>query len=152
MKGVVIMSPKNVEIGDHVFINKNSIISAPCGAVKIGSFCMISTNCNILTTHQGYKEYDKPMFIQDIFGGPIIIEDDVWIGANTVIMPNVKMGRGAIIGSNAVVVSDVDPYSIVGGIPAKFIKFRFDNATIELAKKINFGDYRFSRKKRRCSG
>ena len=57
-------------------------------------------------------------------GGTIIIENDVWMGANTTITRNVKIGSHSIVGAVAVVTKDVDPYSIVGGVPSKLIKYR----------------------------
>ena len=63
--------------------------------------------------------------------GYTVIEHDVWIGVNAVILAGVKIGTGAVIGSGAVVTRDVEPYAIVGGVPAKLIKFRFDADTIK---------------------
>jgi maltose O-acetyltransferase len=55
---------------------------------------------------------------------PVIIEDDVWIGARVIILPGVKIGKGSIVGAGAVVTKDVEPYSIVAGVPAKLIRKR----------------------------
>jgi acetyltransferase-like isoleucine patch superfamily enzyme len=60
----------------------------------------------------------------------VVIEDDVWIGTRAIILHGVTIGRGAIIGAGAVVTKNVPPYAIVGGVPAKIIKFRWDVATI----------------------
>jgi len=60
----------------------------------------------------------RPLFSK----GKVIIEDDVWIGEGAAILPGVVIGRGAIIGTNAVVTKDVDPYTVVGGVPARIIK------------------------------
>jgi acetyltransferase-like isoleucine patch superfamily enzyme len=60
----------------------------------------------------------------------IIIEGDNWIGANSIILKGVTIGRGAVVAAGAVVTQDVQPYSIVGGVPAKLIKMRFDDETI----------------------
>jgi len=70
----------------------------------------------------------------------VIIENDVWIGANSVIMPGVKVGNGAIIGANAVVTKDVPDYAIVGGVPAKIIKYRFDEKTISSLLELKWWD------------
>lgn len=63
--------------------------------------------------------------------GAVIIGNDVWIGANVVILPGVKIGDGAVLGSGAVVTKEVEPYSIVGGVPARIIKYRFPSYIIE---------------------
>ncbi|MCQ2965827.1 MAG: CatB-related O-acetyltransferase [Alphaproteobacteria bacterium] len=72
--------------------------------------------------------------------GDTIIENDIWIGQNAVILPGVHIGNGAIIGANSVVGSDVDPYTIVVGNPAKFLRKRFDDELIELMLKWKWWD------------
>jgi chloramphenicol O-acetyltransferase type B len=73
--------------------------------------------------------------------GDVVIGNDVWIGAEAIIMSGVTIGDGAIIAARAVVVKDVAPYAIVGGNPAKFIKFRFDEMTIERLLAIKWWDW-----------
>lgn len=72
--------------------------------------------------------------------GNTIMGNDVWIGRNCTIMPGIKIGDGAIIAANSVVIKDVEPYTIVGGNPAKFIKKRFDDEMIELLLKMKWRD------------
>lgn len=72
---------------------------------------------------------------------PVIIGNDVWIGANVIIMPGVSIGNGAIIAAGAVVTKDVEDYAIVGGVPAKVIKYRFSKAMIEQFLKIKWWDW-----------
>jgi galactoside O-acetyltransferase len=129
MKDVIIMSPQKVQIGNNVLLNRGTKIGGQCG-VKIGNDVMLSYNVNIVSENHAYVNPHLPTKEQGFFGGPIVIEDDVWIGANAVILPNVTLGKGSIIGANAVVTKNVDPYTIVGGIPAKVIKKRFSESTI----------------------
>jgi len=80
--------------------------------------------------------------------GDTVIGNDVWIGYEAVIMSGVKIGDGAIIGTRAVVTKDVPPYTIVGGVPAKPIRKRFDDATIEKLEAIcwwNWGEEKIKR-------
>ena len=72
---------------------------------------------------------------------PVIIGNDVWIGANVVILPGVTIGDGAILAAGAVVTKDVGPYSIVGGVPAKIIKYRFEYETIDALLKIQWWNW-----------
>jgi virginiamycin A acetyltransferase len=72
--------------------------------------------------------------------GDIIIENDVWIGQNTTILPGVKIGNGAIIGTRSVVGSNVEPYTIVAGNPAKLIRRRFDDELTALMLKLKWWD------------
>ena len=73
--------------------------------------------------------------------GDIVIGNDVWIGYEAVIMAGVQIGDGAIIGTRAVVTKDVSPYAIVGGIPARKIRSRFDDVTIKLLQELKWWDW-----------
>lgn len=85
---------------------------------------MISYNVHIRTDTHNYYNKNIPMIYQGHFEKDIVIGDDVWIGFGAQILPGVKIGDGAIIGAGAVVTKDVEPYTIVGGVPAKIIKKR----------------------------
>ena len=76
---------------------------------------------------------------------PVEIGNDVWIGANVCILPGVHIGDGAIVATGAVVTNDVEPYSIVGGVPAKFLKYRFDKEVIEKMLEIKWWDWPLSK-------
>lgn len=111
----------DIIIGDMCQINERVYIQ--CG--KIGNYVLIAPNTSILGKFHVYDKVDIPMALQGITKGiPPVIEDDVWIGRNVVIMPGVTIGKGSIIGSNAVVTKSIEPYSIVGGVPAKLIRKR----------------------------
>ena len=122
--------PEGISIGNEVVFANNCVIGGE-GGLEIGNYVMIGNNVTILSSNHGYEKLDIPMLRQKITLAPVKIMDDVWIGANAVIQPGVTIGQGAIIGANAVVVKDVEPYSIVGGIPARLIKMRADIETIQ---------------------
>lgn len=124
--GVIITSPKMVFIDDFTFIARNCAFYGGCGGIKIGKNVMFAQNTIVSTEHHGYNNSRIPMIKQKHYGGSVTIDDDVWIGANVFICPNTKIGHGAIVGANAVVTKNVPPYAIVGGVPAKIIKYRFD--------------------------
>lgn len=130
MRGVIIMSPQNVEIGHDVLLNEYSRIGGQRG-VTIGNYVQLSYNVTIISENHEYKNHSLPIKSQGYFGGPVTIGDDVWIGSNAVILPNVHIGPGAIVGANAVVTKDVQPYAIVGGVPARFIKYRFSKRKLD---------------------
>lgn len=120
-ENIYIGNGKQIAIGEYCHINENVFIQG----ATIGNHVMIAPNVSILNSTHNYDNIDLPMIMQgeqkDL--NPTI-EDDVWIGRNVVIMPNIKVGRGSVIGSGAVVTKDVEPYSIVGGVPAKLIRKR----------------------------
>jgi virginiamycin A acetyltransferase len=88
---------------------------------------------------EGWKQKVPPLNKMPLKGGTII-GNDVWIGQNVTILPGVHIGDGAIIGLNSVVGSDVAPYTIVAGNPAKVIRKRFDNQLIKLLLKLKWWD------------
>ncbi|SCY09140.1 Acetyltransferase (isoleucine patch superfamily) [Lachnospiraceae bacterium XBB2008] len=91
-----------------------------------------------------YGKYDNNVGAEESRlrkNAPIIIGNDVWIGGNAIILPGINIGDGAIVAAGAVVTKDVEPYSIVGGVPAKVIKYRFDSETITALLKIKWWDW-----------
>lgn len=120
-ENIYIGNGNQISIGEYCHINENVFIQG----ATIGNFVMIAPNVSILNSTHKYEQVDIPMIEQgeEINLNPVI-EDDVWIGRNVVIMPNIKIGKGSIVGSGAVVTKNLEPYSIVGGVPAKLIKKR----------------------------
>ncbi len=137
MKDVIFENYRNTEIGKWVFINHHTNFSTPYG-MKIGNYVMIGPYCLFASVHHKFDDYKLPMFFQKPEVRSIIIKDDVWIGAKVTVLGGVTIGRGAVVAAGAVVTKDVEPYSIVGGVPAKLIKYRFDTKTIREASKLNF--------------
>ena len=123
----IIREGEYVTIGDHCLINHNNVIQAgksKNGRITIGNHVHTGVNVIMYGFNHGFYTRDIPTKEQDYIDAPITIEDDVWIGAGTIILAGVTIGKGSIIASNAVVNKDVPPYSIVGGVPAKIIKER----------------------------
>src|SRR3989344_6172457 len=132
MAGVKIASPFNVEIGNNTLLNHHVELGGHM-ELKIGNNVMIGPYSQIITANHSYRDFKLPMKNQEIECSQITIGDDVWIGVFAVILPGVKIGRGAVIGAHSVVTHDVDPFSIVGGVPAKFIRYRFSKEKIKKA-------------------
>lgn len=113
----------NLALGDHVSINRNCVI-APHGGLTIGDYVSIAPGCMVMTFNHGSKG-KGPIKYQPQIPAAIVIEDDVWIGANCTILPSVILPEGTIVGANALVAKSPDkPYSTIGGVPAKTIKVR----------------------------
>lgn len=112
-------------IGSRVHIGAYSMIIA-ANKIDIGNNIIMSERVTILDHMHSYEEVKVPIIDQPISSkGPIVIEDDCFIGANSVILGNVRVGKHSIIGANAVVTKDIPPFSVVAGVPAKVIK-RYD--------------------------
>lgn len=143
-------------IGKYTYLGDRTVIWNK-EETTIGKFCSIAIDVaigafkhptNTLSMHpfvytqSDNIRLDKPLtHLRDIGLQKVIIGNDVWIGAKATIMPGVIIGDGAVIGSNAVVTHDVPPYAIVGGVPAKIIKYRFDEETIKNLLELKWWDY-----------
>jgi acetyltransferase-like isoleucine patch superfamily enzyme len=110
-----------VEIGQFSQIGPFTVVLGGVG-VRIGDNVMIGPHCCIAAGNHDYKQIEKPMrFAGNLAKGPIVIEDNVWIGANVTITDGVRIGRDAVVGAGSVVTKDVAPYDIVGGVPARVL-------------------------------
>ena len=174
----VIKDPQ-IEIGDYtiyndfvadplLFENNNVLYHYPIHKEKliIGKFCSIACSTKFLFncanhTLKSLSTYTFPLFYEE-WGleksnittawdnkGDIVIGNDVWIGYEAVIMAGVHIGDGAIIAAHAVVTKDVPPYTIVGGVPAKVIRKRFDADTIKQLQMLKWWDWSIN-KIRQC--
>lgn len=166
----VIINP-NIIVGDYTMYNdfrddptlfeqNNVLYHYPINDDKliIGKFCSIACGTKFLFNSANHRmnslsTYPFPLFFeewgldrQDVADswdnkGDIIIGNDVWIGYEAVIMAGVTIGDGAIVGTRAVVTKDVPPYTIVGGVPARPIKKRFSEETIEKLLELQWWDW-----------
>lgn len=108
---------KNLHFGKRVFVNSGCKFQDQ-GGIFIGDDVLVGHNCMIATLNHA----EDPDHRADMIPKPVRIGDKVWIGANATILPGVTIGEGAIIAAGAVVTKDVEPRTVVGGIPAKCIK------------------------------
>ena len=161
----------NIQVGDYTMYNdfvhdprdfqrNNVLYHYPVNGDKlvIGKFCSIACGAKFLFTSANHtlrslSTYPFPLFFEE-WGldkahvaqawdnkGDIVVGNDVWIGYEAVLLSGVTIGDGAIIGTRAVVTQDVPPYTIVGGVPAKPIRRRFDDATIDALLALRWWDW-----------
>ena len=116
----------NVLIGNYTSIARNCVID--------GGFSHNLKNISTYPFHRIFTEAKSNMVCK----GDVVIGSDVYIGENVLIMSNVKIGHGAVVAAHAVVTKDVRPYEVVGGVPAKFLKYRFTTEQIEKLLKIEW--------------
>jgi acetyltransferase-like isoleucine patch superfamily enzyme len=122
--GVWITAPgaARVRIGAGTFLNLNVMIAA-YELVEIGSHCMLANGCFVSDANHRFDDPARPVTWQGFTSkGPTRLGDNVWCGAHVVITSGVTIGERAIVGANSVVTTDVAPYSIVAGTPARVIK------------------------------
>ena len=177
-----VVADPSIEVGDYTIYNdfvndprqferNNVLYHYPVNheRLRIGKFCSIACGAKFLfncANHslRSLSTYTFPLFY-DEWGldkadvasawdnkGDIVIGNDVWIGFEAVIMAGVHIGNGAIIGTRAVVTKDVAPYTIVGGVPARAIRKRFDDATISRLESLRWWDWSKERIRRELPG
>lgn len=176
-----VVTGPNIEVGAYTIYNdfvhdprdfeKNNVLyHYPVNGdkLKIGKFCSVACGAKFLFTSGNHSlrslsTYTFPIFyeqwgldpknIRDAWDnkGDIVIGNDVWIGYEAVILSGVTVGDGAVIGTRAVVTKDVPPYTIVGGVPARSIRRRFDPQTIARLEELRWWDWEEERIARNLS-
>ena len=109
----------DVVIGDHTRIGLHNTIIGP---VDIGNHVNLAQGITVTALNHNFSDANKRIDEQGVSTNPVTIEDDVWIGANAVILPGVTIGEHCVVAAGAVVTKDVPPHSLVAGVPAKVIK------------------------------
>lgn len=111
-----------LEVGEGTYIGAQNNIRAAGGSIRIGKWCLISQQVTLVAANHGMARAAPIMrqpWNHDRTG--IALGDDVWVGANAVVLPGVRIGDGAVIAAGAVVSADVSPYQIVAGVPARVV-------------------------------
>ena len=143
--GVSLAGCRNMRFGRGVRVGRHCILTAQAGALSLADDAALSPGVHLGADHgrievgrctaigpgtvvraanHRFSQRDVPIMRQGHVPGVVVIEDDVWIGANCVITPDVRIGRGAVVGAGAVVTRDVAPFAVVGGVPARVIGSR----------------------------
>ena len=144
-----------VQVGIYTY-GKLNVFSCdnqnPC--LKIGKYCSIADEvCFLLAGGHNMSSFSSYPFKAKLKGdlcesltkGDIIVEDDVWIGFRSTILSGVTIGKGSVVAAGAVVTKNVPPFSVVGGVPAKVIKFRFSKEKIDLINTLDYSRINLSK-------
>jgi len=122
-RNVMIGGEGILSVGSRTTINEDIIIACT-DSVTIGSDCMLAPRVYILDVDHEFSSKNTPIASQGYRSIPVVIEDDVWVGAYAVILRGVHIGRGAVVAAHSVVTKDVPEYTVVGGAPASVIAVR----------------------------
>lgn len=123
---VILRQGERIRIGEHSLINHNNVLQAgkKTGKIIIGNYVHTGANVMMFAFNHSIDSVDIPSLQQEYYDADIIIEDDVWIGAGSIILSGVNIGKGSVIAAGSVVNKEVPAYSIAGGIPARVLKKR----------------------------
>ncbi len=142
-----LFDPSLVEVGAYTYGGLKVLTYNKDRRLKIGRYCSLAQEVLFVLSADHYidhiSSYPYKVWImgenqEGISKGDIIVENDVWIGFRSTILSGVHIGQGAIIAAGSVVTKDVPPYAIAGGVPAKIIRFRFEQEIIEVLLKVDY--------------
>lgn len=143
-----LVNTDRISIGNHTYGSISAIISSANGSLWIGNYCSIADHVTFVVSADHPTENISTFPFKTlcthetgceaVSKGDIVVEDDVWIAYGATILSGVRIGQGAVIAAGSVVTKDVPPYAIVGGIPAKVIKYRFSPELIEELLKVDY--------------
>ena len=123
--GVITHLGEGFWIGDNSNLGDYNFVGA-AGGVRIGSHVLIGQGVRFHSENHRFDRTDIPIKAQGVTHQGIVVEDDVWLGSGVIVLDGVTIGRGAVVAAGSVVTKDVPPFAVVGGVPARVIKFRED--------------------------
>jgi acetyltransferase-like isoleucine patch superfamily enzyme len=115
----LLQSPLLVRVGPE-----NRLWASPRARLTIGDEVLLGPNVTIVTSNYSTADRERPIYDQDWIESDVVIGPRSWLGANVVVLPGVTIGEGAVVAAGAVVTSSVPAFAIVGGVPAKVLKYR----------------------------
>lgn len=120
----------DITIGAHSHVNSGTVLYSGNG-ITIGEHVLIASNCTFAPMNHAFGSRDRRIDEQRFMPsrGGIVIEDDVWVGANCVLLDGTILRRGAILGAHSLAIGELAPYSINGGSPARLLRYRPDNTS-----------------------
>jgi phosphonate metabolism protein (transferase hexapeptide repeat family) len=150
---------RSSELGDYTYVERHSELIY----TTTGKFCAIAADVRLnalnhpverVSQHKFTyrpneyftgKKLDKAFREQRLTGGRVTLGHDVWVGHGAIVLPGVNIGTGAVIGAGAVVTRNVEPYAIVAGVPARFVRWRFAPDTVQRLLKLAWWDWSHAR-------
>lgn len=122
-RGVTIRGPEGLKVGDHSGIGALSVVTCS-GGVTIGDNVMIGYGCRVMSANHRVLPVGQNFRYAGHTTAPVHLKDGCWLGTNTIVLPGVTVGEGAVVAAGSLVMRDVADFSYVGGVPARFMMFR----------------------------
>ena len=135
---ITLINPSNISIGESTVLNRRTHINPGKAYVKIGKFCHIGQGLTIYAFNHNYESTTKIPYDNMNVGKNVEIKDFVWIGVNVTIVPGVTIGEGVIVAAGSVVTKNIPDFAVVGGNPAKVIKYRDSEKFLKLKEQKAF--------------
>jgi acetyltransferase-like isoleucine patch superfamily enzyme len=126
-RGSYVLAHRNAEvrIDDRAYIGHRSLLYGT-GGIHIGQDVLLANDVQLICGNHTFARRDVPIRAQPTVEQPIVVEEDVWLGASVIVLGGVTVGRGSVVGAGAVVTQDLPPYSIARGVPARVVGMRGD--------------------------
>jgi acetyltransferase-like isoleucine patch superfamily enzyme len=126
-RGCYVLAQRDMEvrIDDRAYIGHRSLLYGT-GGIHIGQDVLLANDVQLICGNHTFARRDVPIRAQPTVEQPIVIEEDVWLGASVIVLGGVTVGRGSVVGAGAVVTQDLPPYSIARGVPARVVGVRGD--------------------------
>jgi acetyltransferase-like isoleucine patch superfamily enzyme len=122
-RGVTIRAPEGLKVGNHSGIGALSVVTCG-GGVTIGNYVMIGYGCRVMSANHRVLPVGEQFRYAGHTTAPVTLMDGCWLGTNTIVLPGVTVGEGAVVAAGSLVTRDVADFSYVGGVPARFMFFR----------------------------
>lgn len=127
----IVAGEAEVRIGPATYVGHRCLMYGHAG-IQVGRDVLLANDVQLICGNHTFARRDVPIRAQPPQGSPIIIEDDVWLGASAIVLGGVTVGRGSVVGAGAVVTQSLPPYSIARGVPARVVGVRGEEAEVPL--------------------
>jgi acetyltransferase-like isoleucine patch superfamily enzyme len=129
-RGCYVLAHRNVEvrIDSQTYVGHRCLLYGT-GGIHIGRDALLANDVQLICGNHTFARRDMPIRLQPTVERPIIIEEDVWLGASVIVLGDVTVGKGSVVGAGAVVTRSLPPYSIARGVPAKVVGVRGEDPT-----------------------
>ncbi|NLF14960.1 MAG: acyltransferase [Anaerolineaceae bacterium] len=132
---LIVAGESEVVVGPVTYVGHRCLMYGHAG-IRIGRDVLLANDVQLICGNHTFAHRDVPIRAQPTEGKPIVVEDDVWLGASAIVLGGVTIGRGSVVGAGSVVTRSLPPYSIARGVPAQIVGVRGEDPAAEEAKTL----------------